>query len=88
MADADPADGPGDPDGAAVVATLRLADFVPDDGDDEGVDVGELANRAGANPDALARMLRHLVRHGVFTEPHPGQFAVGPAAALLRSANR
>jgi len=70
-----------------VVATLRLADFVPDDGDGAGVDVAELASRAGADPDALARMLRHLVCHGVFTEPRPGQFAAGPAAALLRSSH-
>src|SRR6185437_2143341 len=70
-----------------VVATLRLADFAPDDGDGAGVDVAELASRAGADPDALARMLRHLVCHGVFTEPRPGQFAAGPAAALLRSSH-
>jgi hypothetical protein len=70
-----------------VVATLRLADFVPDDGDGAGVDVAEMARLAGANPDALARMLRHLVCHGVFTEPRPDQFAAGPAAALLRSSH-
>lgn len=50
-----------------VAATLRLADFMPDDGADEGAALGDLAERAGADPDALARMLRHLVQHGVFT---------------------
>jgi hypothetical protein len=56
-----------------VAATLRLADFMPDDGTGEGAILGDLAERAGADPDALARMLRHLVQHGVFTEPRPTQ---------------
>ena len=68
-----------------VAATLGLADLMPDDGTGESVPVAELAGRAGADPEALARMLRHLVAHGVFTEPRPGEFAVGPAGALLRS---
>jgi 2,7-dihydroxy-5-methyl-1-naphthoate 7-O-methyltransferase len=68
-----------------VAATLRLADFMPDDGDGEGADLGDLAKRAGADPDALARMLRHLVQHGVFTEPRPGQFAANQTAAMLRT---
>ncbi len=68
-----------------VAATLRLADFMPDDGIGEGTALGELAERAGADPEALARMLRHLVQHGVFTEPRPGQFAANQAAALLRT---
>src|SRR6266540_14491 len=66
-----------------VAATLRLADFMPDDGTGEGAVLGDLAECAGADPDALARMLRHLVQHGVFTEPRPGQFAVNQTAALL-----
>ena len=68
-----------------VAATLRLADFMPDDGTGEGAVLGDLAERAGADPDALARMLRHLVQHGVFTEPRPGQFAANQTAALLRT---
>lgn len=68
-----------------VAATLRLADFMPDDGTGDGAVVGDLAERAGADPEALARVLRHLVQHGVFTEPGPGQFAVNQTAALLRS---
>jgi hypothetical protein len=68
-----------------VAATLRLADFMPDDGAGAGTTVGDLAEGAGANREALARVLRHLVRHGVFTEPSPGQFAVNPTAALLRA---
>jgi len=68
-----------------VAATLRLADFMPDDGTGEGAVLGDLAERAGADPEALARMLRHLVQHGVFTEPRPGQFAANRTAALLRT---
>jgi hypothetical protein len=68
-----------------VAATLRLADFMPDDGTGEGVVLGDLAECAGADPEALARMLRHLVQHGVFTEPRPGQFAANQTAALLRT---
>jgi 2,7-dihydroxy-5-methyl-1-naphthoate 7-O-methyltransferase len=68
-----------------VAATLRLADFMPDDGAGQGAALGDLAERAGADPEALARMLRHLVQHGVFTEPRPGQFAANQTAALLRA---
>ena len=68
-----------------VAATLRLADFMPDDGTGEGAVLGDLAERAGADPEALARMLRHLVQHGVFTEPRPGRFAANQTAALLRT---
>lgn len=68
-----------------VAATLRLADFVPDDGPGDGAAIDDLAERAGADPDALTRMLRHLVQHGVFTEPRPGRFAANQTAALLRT---
>jgi hypothetical protein len=68
-----------------VAATLRLADFMPDDGTGEGAVLGDLARRAGADPEALARVLRHLVQHGVFTEPRPGRFAANQTAALLRT---
>jgi 2,7-dihydroxy-5-methyl-1-naphthoate 7-O-methyltransferase len=63
-----------------VAVTLRLPDLVGAD----GADVPDLAARAGADPDALARLLRHLVGRGVFTEPRPGTFAVNATAALLR----
>ncbi len=68
-----------------VAVTLRLADLMPDDGTGDATGIGDLAKRAGADPDALARMLRHLVQHGVFTEPRAGEFAVNQTAALLRS---
>jgi 2,7-dihydroxy-5-methyl-1-naphthoate 7-O-methyltransferase len=68
-----------------VAATLRLADFMPDEGTGEGAVLGDLAERSGADPEALARVLRHLVQHGVFIEPRPGQFAANQTAALLRT---
>jgi 2,7-dihydroxy-5-methyl-1-naphthoate 7-O-methyltransferase len=68
-----------------VAATLRLADFMPDDGNGEGAVITDLAERAGADPEALARMLRHLVAHGVFTEPRPGRFAANQTASMLRT---
>jgi hypothetical protein len=68
-----------------VAATLRLADFMPDDGTGDGAAIGDLAERAGADPEALARMLRHLVTHGVFAEPRPGRFAANQTAAMLRA---
>jgi 2,7-dihydroxy-5-methyl-1-naphthoate 7-O-methyltransferase len=68
-----------------VAATLRLADYLPDDGTGAGAAIADLAARAGADPEALARMLRHLVARGVFTEPRPGEFAANPTAALLRT---
>ena len=68
-----------------VAVTLHLADFMPDDGEGNGAALDDLAGHAKADPDALARMLRHLVQHGVFTEPLPGQFAANQTAAMLRS---
>jgi 2,7-dihydroxy-5-methyl-1-naphthoate 7-O-methyltransferase len=68
-----------------VAATLRLADFMPDDGTGQGAPIGDLAERAGADPEALARVLRHLVQHGVFTEPRPGRFAANQTAAMMRT---
>ncbi|HEX4829738.1 MAG TPA: methyltransferase [Trebonia sp.] len=68
-----------------VAATLRLADFMPDDGPGDGAALADVAKRAGADPGALGRMLRHLVHHGVFTEPSPGRFAANQPAALLRT---
>src|ERR1700722_15482418 len=68
-----------------VAATLRLADFMPDDGTGAGTTVGDLAERARVNPEALGRVPRPRVGHGWFTEPSPGQFAVNPTAALLRA---
>ncbi|MEV6104965.1 methyltransferase [Streptomyces sp. NPDC051940] len=64
-----------------VAATLRLADLVAD-----GVeDVGRLAERSGTDAWALGRLLRLLVRRGLFAEPSPGRFTLNEPASLLRS---
>ncbi|MCX3061719.1 methyltransferase [Streptomyces beihaiensis] len=64
-----------------VAATLRLADLMA-----EGVEqVEELARRSDSDADALGRMLRYLVGHGVFAEPSPGRFTVTAVSDILRS---
>ncbi|MGH7572429.1 MAG: methyltransferase [Gemmatimonadota bacterium] len=62
-----------------VAASLRVADLIA-----EGHGhLSELADRAGAHPDALGRLLRHLTARGVFEEPEPERFALNDLAAVL-----
>lgn len=64
-----------------TAATLRLADVMI-----EGpVAVDQLAWRTRSDPDALARLLAHLVCQGVFIEPAPGVFGLNDLGTLLRS---
>ena len=46
--------------------------------------VDQIAQQAGANPDALYRLLRALASVGVFTEPSPRRFANTPMSECLR----
>jgi 2,7-dihydroxy-5-methyl-1-naphthoate 7-O-methyltransferase len=62
-----------------VAATLRLADLIPAGGSG----LTELAERAKADPDALACLLRFLIARGVFEEPTQGVFEVNDAARWL-----
>src|SRR5262245_35816866 len=63
-----------------VAATLRIADHLTAG----TTPIGDLAAAAGADPDSLGRVLRHLVGKGVFEEPAPGHFALNePARTLL-----
>lgn len=63
-----------------VVATLRVADAM-----DRGHRRLEaLAKECGAQPDPLRRVLRYLVRRGLFAEPEPDHFALRPPGELLR----
>ncbi|MBX9396601.1 methyltransferase [Streptomyces sp. TRM72054] len=63
-----------------VAATLRLADHIA-----EGhTALPDLARAAGADPDALRRMLRVLTGRGVFAEPAEDTYALTPAAELLK----
>ncbi len=65
-----------------VVVTLRIAEHI-----EAGItEIKSLASAAGANPDSLHRVLRHLIQRGVFEEPSTGHFALNaPARALLDS---
>ncbi len=66
-----------------VAATLRLSDHIA-----AGYDrLPELARAAGADPDALGRLLRYLVLLNVYREPEPGTFAVTPAGRMLSDAH-
>jgi hypothetical protein len=62
-----------------VAATLRIADHIA-----SGIpDIEGLAKAAGADRDALDRVLRHLVSTGVFEQPEPGRFALNDTAREL-----
>jgi hypothetical protein len=62
-----------------VAATLRVAGHM-----EAGVrDIGALAAAAGADRDALQRVLRHLAGKGVFEEPEPGRFELNEMARGL-----
>jgi hypothetical protein len=65
-----------------LVADLGIADALGD----EPLPATALADKTGANPDALHRVLRALTNHGVFTLKD-GRFAHNSASRLLRSDN-
>src|SRR5215471_19630447 len=62
-----------------VVATLRIAQHIAAG----QTEIGSLARAAGADPDSLQRVLRHLISKGLFEEPVPGQFALNADAHAL-----
>lgn len=63
-----------------VAAELRLADILR-----EGpLAPAEIARRADADPDAVARLLRVLSGYSVFAEADDGQFGLTPLASALR----
>lgn len=64
-----------------VAAVLGVADHLRDGPHTAAA----LADRVGAEPAALHRLLRALARLGVFAQQHDGSFALNPLAALLRS---
>ncbi len=63
-----------------VVATLRIADLIAAG----TTDVTDLAAQAGCDPDSLGRVLRHLVRTGLFEQAGPASFRLNEAADGLR----
>lgn len=62
-----------------AAATLRIADLIA--AGITGQD--ELAAAAGADGEALVRLLRYLACRGLFSEPAPGTFALTESARLL-----
>ena len=62
-----------------VAATLRVADRIA-----EGTThIDQLAAACDAHADSLQRVLRHLVRKGIFEETSPGMFALNDTARGL-----
>jgi hypothetical protein len=56
------------PWGVWIAATLRLSDHI----EAGATRLEDLAERAGADPDSLGRLLRYLVARGVFAETGSG----------------
>jgi hypothetical protein len=67
--------------GIAVAADLKVADALPGG----PLPIDELARRVGANPDALARLLRALIGEGVFVRRRDGRYALNALAETLKS---
>jgi hypothetical protein len=66
--------------GVSVAADLRIADALA-----EGpLGLDELAERVGANPDALGRLLRALISRGIFRRRRDGRYDLTPLARTLR----
>lgn len=66
-----------------VAASLRVAELI-----EAGTcELGALAAASGSCEDALGRLLRFLVRRGVFTEPSPGVFGLTETGRLLADPN-
>jgi hypothetical protein len=62
-----------------VVVTLRIADHLA-----AGITrIDDLATAASAHSESLGRVLRHLIRKGLFAEPALGEFALNDDARML-----
>ncbi len=71
----------GTPMAIRVAATLRLADHLA-----AGLGTAaELAEAAGAHPDALDRLLRYLAARGVFSRDDAGRYGLTELGQALRS---
>lgn len=67
--------------GIAVAAELKVADALADG----PLNIHDLADRVGADQDALARLLRALIGEGIFTKRRDGRYALNAQASTLRS---
>jgi len=64
-----------------VAATLHLADHIAGG----AITIPALAERTGSDPDALGRIVRHLIPVDVFTDGGDGTYGLGPLGRLLLS---
>ncbi|MDI5979011.1 methyltransferase [Amycolatopsis magusensis] len=62
-----------------AAVTLRLPELIADG----TTGLAELAKTAGAHEDSLARLLRHLVAIGLFTETEPETYGITPVSRQL-----
>jgi hypothetical protein len=67
--------------GISAAAELGVADALADG----PLPADELARRVGADPDALARLMRALIGEGIFTRRRDGRFALNALGETLRS---
>jgi len=65
----------------AVAAELGVADALAGG----PLTIDELADKVGADPDALCRLLRALIGRGVFRRRHDGRYELNSLASTLRS---
>lgn len=64
-----------------AAAELGVADALADG----PLSIHQLANRVGADPDALRRLLRALISRGIFRHRRDGRYELNALAATLRS---
>ena len=64
-----------------VAAELGIADVLADD----PLPLDDLADRVGADPDALRRLMRALISHGIFRQRRDGRYDLTALAETLRS---
>jgi C-methyltransferase len=69
------------PQAIQTAAALNIADALT--GGPLGLE--ELANRVGADRDALGRLMRALISRGIFRKHRDGRYGLTPLAATLRS---
>src|SRR4051794_5829137 len=67
--------------GISVAAELKVADALAGG----PLTADELARRVGADPDALARLMRALISEGIFKRRRDGRFALNALGETLRS---
>ncbi|KUI37414.1 hydroxyneurosporene methyltransferase [Mycobacterium sp. IS-1496] len=67
--------------GITVAADLKVADALADG----PLTIDELARRVGADPDALARLMRALIGEGIFAQRKDGRYRLNALGTALRT---